>query len=152
VGGLGALYAAGRAADRFGPAPVFRASGLGLAVLALGFCALREPGHGAVLLSAALFCGIAALAAAFGVADTNVLFSLASPENPTPILTAAAAATSSAFAVAPVLAGLALQLAIGLGVEELVAYRALFVVAAVAFAVSWIPLQRFGLAQVQAGR
>jgi predicted MFS family arabinose efflux permease len=152
VGGLGSLYVAGRAADRFGSAPVFRASGIGLAVLALGFCALREPGYGAVLLSAALFCGIAALAAAFGVADTNVLFSLASPEDPTPILTAATAATSSAFAVAPVLAGLALQLAIGLGVEELVAYRALFVIAAIAFAASWIPLQRFGLAQVQAGR
>jgi predicted MFS family arabinose efflux permease len=152
VGGLIALYAAGRAADRFGPAPVFRASGIGLAVLALGFCALSEPGPGAVVLSAALFCGIAALGAAFGVADTNVLFSLAAPENPTPVLTAATAATSAAYAVAPVLAGLALQLAIGLGVEELLAYRALFVTAAVALAVSWIPLQRFGLAPLQAGR
>lgn len=147
VGGLVALYAAGRAADRFGSAPLFRASGLGMAVLALGLCFLREPGPGGVWLAAVLFCGISALSAAFGVADTNVLFALAPREAPTAVLTSATAATAVAFAIAPIAAGLALQGAIGLGVDERFAYRTLFVLAALAFGVCWIPLRGFGRAE-----
>lgn len=149
VGGLVALYAAGRAADRLGPAPVFKMTAIGLALLALGFCLLREPGPGSVALAAGLFCGIAALSAAFGVADTNVLFSLAPPHSPTAVLTSATAASAVAYAIAPVFAGLVLQGAIALGVDERLAYRALFVVTAVAFAASWVPLRRFGVARRQ---
>ncbi len=71
--GLGALYAAGRVADHVGSAPVFRATGIGMA-------------------------------------------------------------------------------AISLGVPELLAYRVLFVLASLTFAVSWIPLQRFGRVPGQAPR
>lgn len=147
VGGLAALYAAGRLADRVGSAPIFRGCGLGLSALSLGLCFLHEPGTGSVLLAAGLFCGIAALSAAFGVADTNVLFALSPPENPAPVLTAATAATSLAFAVAPLAAGAALEVALAAGVGELLAYRVLFVTAAVAFAGSWLPLRGFGLAR-----
>ena len=144
VGGLLALYAAGRLADRVGSAPVFRWSGLGLAALSLGFCFLEEPGEGSVALAGALFCGVAALAAAFGVADTNVLFTLAPAANPAPVLTAATSAAALSFAAAPLVAGAALEAALARGVDELLAYRVLFVVAAAAFAVSWIPLRGFG--------
>ncbi|CAG0986325.1 hypothetical protein MYXO_02148 [Myxococcaceae bacterium] len=143
AGGLLALYAAGRLADRLGSAPVFRWSALGLAALSLGLCGLREPGTTSVAIAAALFCGIAALSAAFGVADTNVLFSLAPAANPAPVLTAAAASTAVSYAAAPLLAGAALEIALSNGVDELLAYRALFVVAAIVFAVSWIPLRGF---------
>lgn len=143
VGGLLALYAAGRLADRVGSAPIFRGCGLGLAALSLGFCFLREPGEGSVALAAGLFCGVAALSAAFGVADTNVLFTLAPATNPAPVLTAATSATALSFAAAPLLAGAALEAVLGHGVDELLAYRVLFVVAAAAFAVSWIPLRGF---------
>ena len=152
VGGLIALYVAGRAADRVGSAPIFRASGIGLAVLALGFCLLHEPGPGSVALAAGLFCGVSALSAAFGVADTNVLFSLAPAESPTAVLTSATASAAIAYALAPVAAGLALQAAIALGTNELLAYRTLFALTAVAFAVSWIPLRHFGLAPLQPAR
>lgn len=152
VGALVALYAAGRAADRIGAAPVFRATGIGMSALALGLCALGEPGPGAVALAAILFCGISALSAAFGVADTNVLFSLAPAGHPTAVLASATAASAVAYALAPITAGLALQAAIAVGVPELVAYRGLFVCASVAFAVSWIPLRRFGRAPAQAPR
>ena len=149
AGSLVALYAAGRAADRVGSAPIFRATAIGLALLALGFCLLHEPGPGGVALAAALFCGVAALSAAFGVADTNVLFSLAPAASPTAVLTSATASAAVAYAIAPVVAGLALQGAISFGVPELLAYRSLFVATAVAFAVSWLPLRRFGLAAPQ---
>ncbi len=152
VGALGALYAAGRAADRVGSAPVFRATGIGMAALALGFCAMSEPGPGAVVLASSLFFGISALSAAFGVADTNVLFTLAPADRPTAVLASATATSAVAYALAPVIAGLALQAAISLGVPELLAYRVLFVLASLTFAVSWIPLQRFGRVPGQAPR
>ena len=151
VGGLLALYAAGRLADRVGSAPIFRWSGLGLAALSLGFCFLSEPGEGSVALAAALFCGIAALSAAFGVADTNVLFTLAPADNPAPVLTAATSASAISYAAAPLLAGTALEIALAHGVNELLAYRVLFVVAAAAFAVSWIPLRAFSDGERAAG-
>lgn len=147
VGALGALYIAGRAADRLGPAPIFRASAIGLSLLALGFCLLREPGPESVTLAAGLFCGVAALSAAFGVADTNVLFSLAPQESPTGVLTSATASAAVAYAMAPIVAGLSLEGAISLGVPELLAYRTLFVTTSVAFALSWLPLRRFGRAR-----
>lgn len=143
VGSLLALYAAGWLADRLGSAPIFRWCGLGMAVLSLGFCFLREPGEGSVALAALLFCGIAALSAAFGVADTNVLFALAPAGNPTPVLTAATSAAALSFAAAPLLAGAALEIALANGVDERLAYRVLFVAAAAAFAVSWVPLRAF---------
>jgi predicted MFS family arabinose efflux permease len=145
VGGFIALYAAGRAADRVGSAPIFRACGLGLAALALGMCLLQAPGPGVVALAAGLFCGIAGLAAAFGVADTNVLFALAPAEDPTAVLTTATAVSAVAYAIAPIAAGLGLQLAIAAGVDELHAYRTVFALSAVAFATSWIQRRRFGV-------
>ena len=69
-----------------------------------------------------------------------------------PIFIGPLEASAIAYALAPVAAGLALQAAIALGTTELLAYRPLFALTAVAFAVSWIPLRHFGLAPLQPAR
>ena len=82
-------------------------------------------------------------AAGFGVADTHVLFGLTPVHSPTRFLVVADVASSLAYGAAPLLAGIGLDAALTAGVTPLFAYRALFVVAAVATVLSLVPLRSF---------
>lgn len=141
AGGFASLYAWGRAVDRFGPAPVFRATALVSAAMLAGL-AVAGP---SVSLGAMVvfFFVFVALAAGFGVADTNVLFDLSPAREATATLVIADVTTSLAYGAAPFLVGIALDLAIGAGADPTAAYRLLFALAALVMACSPIPLRGF---------
>ena len=141
AGGFASLYAWGRAVDRMGPLPVFRATAWGGAALLAALSAWG--GGGSVLAMGGFFFALAVLAAGFGVADTHVLFGIAPEQEPVPTLVIADVATSLAYGAAPVLVGLALDAAIGAGAAPVVAYRVLFAAAALACALAPLPLRGF---------
>lgn len=141
AGGFASLYGWGRAVDRFGPLPVFRATALGTAALLAAFGGLGgAAGAGAMV---AWFFLLAVLNAGFGVADTHVLFGIAPEREPTPTLVVADVTTSLAYGAGPFLAGVGLALALDAGAHAGAAYRALFLGAAVLAALAPLPLRRF---------
>jgi hypothetical protein len=91
----------------------------------------------------AFFFVFVALASGFGVADTHVLFGLSPEREATPTLVIADVTTSLAYGAAPFLVGVALDLAIGAGVDATDAYRVLFAIAAATMLLSPIPLRGF---------
>jgi predicted MFS family arabinose efflux permease len=140
AGGFASLYAWGRAVDRLGPLRVFRATAWGAAAL---LAALAAWGGGSLLSMTGFFFALAVLAAGFGVADTHVLFGIAPEQEPAPTLVIADVTTSLAYGVAPILAGLALDAAIGAGAEAVAAYRVLFAAAALACGFAPLSLRGF---------
>lgn len=141
AGGFASLYAWGRAVDRFGAAPVFRATAL---VSAAMLVALAIVGPRASLAAMVVFFFVfVALAAGFGVADTHVLFGLSPESEATPTLVMADVTTSLAYGAAPFLVGVGLDLAITAGVDATDAYRGLFAVAGGLMALAPIPLRAF---------
>jgi predicted MFS family arabinose efflux permease len=141
AGAFSTLYAWGRAVDRFGPAPVFRATALVSAVLlaTLAVAGARAPLPAMI----GFFFGFVALAAGFGVADTHVLFGLAPESEATPMLVIADVATSLAYGAAPLLVGIGLDVAIASGSDPTAAYQVLFAIAAAVTALAPIPLREF---------
>jgi MFS family permease len=142
AGGFVSLYFWGRAVDRFGAAPVFRATALGLAVLYLTLAGMDHAAQ-AVAPMVILFFALAVLASGFGVADTHVLFRLAPAHAPTALLAIADVTSSLVYGLAPFAAGLALDAALRAGIEPLSAYRWLFVIGAAATALAPVPLRTF---------
>jgi len=142
AGGVASLYLWGRAVDRFGPAPVFRVTAIGIAAL---YAALLRLDHSAtsVVPMVAFFFALNVLAGGFGVADTHVLFGLAPVHAPTRLLVAADVTSSVLYGVAPLAAGIALDAAFAIGVTPLTAYRMLFALAAIASVLSLVPLRGF---------
>jgi len=141
AGGFSSLYAWGRLADRFGPLPVFRVTAWISAALLVAL-AIAGP-HASLAAMVAFFFVFVALAAGFGVADTNVLFGLSPEREATATLVIADVTTSLAYGAAPFLVGVGLDLAIKAGVDATAAYRGLFAVAGAIMAFSPIPLRRF---------
>jgi MFS family permease len=141
LGGLASLYLWGRAVDRLGPAPVFLSTAVGMALLC--FALLTIEGSEGVAPMIGFFFALTVLASGFGVADTHVLFSLAPPEAPTRMFVLAAVLSSFAYGLAPLLAGVALDTALGLGVAPLSAYRGLFLITGVVVLLALVPLRVF---------
>lgn len=142
AGGFVSLYLWGRVVDRFGPAPVFIVAGSGLALLYLALLGLSAATN-AVVPMVAFFFLLNIFAAGFGVADTHVLFGLTPVHAPTRFLVVADVTSSLIYGVAPFLAGIGLGAALAGGVAPLLAYRVLFVVAAVATVLALVPLRAF---------
>jgi predicted MFS family arabinose efflux permease len=143
AGGLVALVPFGHVVDRVGPARVFRSTALGLAACFLALLLVEGPGPFAVAGLAAFFFVAAVLRAGFGVADTHVLFELAPEEAPASLIVVATVVTNLARGVAPLAVGLALDAALAAGADPLAAYRGLFVAAALAVGLCFLPLREF---------
>jgi len=142
IGGAASLYLWGKVTDRLGALPVFRLCAVVTAALYLALLPLAGSSPGAVemavffLLTSVFFSG-------FGVADTHVLFRLATAHEPTGFLVVADVVSSLAYGLAPLLIGVLLDAAIGAGAEPLLAYRIVFSGAAVATVASIWPLRVF---------
>ncbi|MGI9432911.1 MAG: MFS transporter [Myxococcota bacterium] len=147
AGGLASLYLWGRVVDEVGPARVFRWTTIGLAVSFFALLGVREPGPLALVALSAILFVRAALSAGFGVADTRVLFELAPAEAPARLLAVSAVVVSAVRGSAPLLVGALLEVFLAQGTEPLAAYRFLFVVAAGAQLLVFLPLRSFGLAR-----
>jgi MFS family permease len=143
AGGLVALYVSGRIVDHAGPAPVLRWTSIGMALLLVALLAIREPGPGALAAMIGFYFCFAALAAGFGVADTDVLFNLAPGHAPARVIVISAVTVNLACALAPLAAGVALEWALSRSDDPLSVYHGFFVVAAGVQAVAFVPLRRF---------
>ena len=141
AGGLVSLYPFGRLVDRAGPWPVFRGTGLALAVLFALLLLLSESSSPAPLV--AFFFLAAALVSGFGVADTHLLFSLTPVHAPSRHLVVSDVTTSLVYGLAPFAAGVLLDVALARGVPPLAAYRGLFAGGALLAALSLVPLRHF---------
>jgi MFS family permease len=124
AGGLVSLYLWGRVVDRAGAVPVLRATLVGQAI-ALASLAGFAPGPQAVAVMVAWFFLVSVLASGFGVADTHLLFGLAPAEAPARTLVIGAVVVGIAAGLAPILAGAALDAALG-GASDLAVYRVFF--------------------------
>ncbi len=142
-GGLVTLYVWGRVADRVGPRPIFRWTSLGMGALTATLVLVEEPGPATLVAVAAFFAALYALAAGFGVADTQVLFRLAPPEAPARLLVVAQVASHMLPGLAPVAVGYLLEQALAGASSRLAVYHAFFAVAALLQALAFLPLRRF---------
>ncbi|MEE8581672.1 MAG: MFS transporter [Myxococcota bacterium] len=142
-GGLASLYLWGRLVDRFGPAPIFRATAIGLAGLYLMLWAVREPTGGTLMILIAFFFLQAVLISGFGVADTHVLFGITPPHAPARTLVVAQVIVSVAAGLAPWLVGFALEHWLHQADDPLHVYRMFFAAAAVLQALAFLPLRGF---------
>jgi len=146
TGSAASLYLWGLAVDRVGAAPIFRGSALAMAALLLCVLLVREPSDAALLAMIAFFFVFSILSSGFGVADTNVLFSLAPADAPARTLVLAQTIVFLASGAAPLLVGAALQIALnsaGSGESRISVYHGFFTAAAVVQALSYLPLRRF---------
>ncbi len=144
AGGLASLYLWGTVVDRIGPAPVFRWTSIGMALLYLLLLDMSEPSLTTVVTAVVFFFGFSVLASGFGVADTHVLFGMTPPEAPARVLVVASVVVHLAAGIAPVSAGFALERWLAAADDPLSVYRTFFAALAVLQAVSFLPLRRFG--------
>ena len=143
AGGLLTLYLWGRVVDRVGPLPVFRWTSIGMGALTAGLIAVEEPGTATLVGVVAFFFGLYALAAGFGVADTQVLFRLTPPEAPARMLVVAQVASHVLGGLPPIAVGLVLERALEGATSRLAVYDVFFAVAAGLQALAYLPLRRF---------
>lgn len=143
AGGLATLYPWGRLVDRIGPYPVFLGTSLGMALLILTLTLFQEPGTGALLGAIAFFAGLYALAAGFGVADTQVVFRLAPADAPARLLVVAQVTSHMLGGLPPIAVGFVLERALAGADSRLAVYDAFFVAAALLMALTFLPLRRF---------
>lgn len=126
AGGLVSLYAWGRLADRLGTLPVFVTTSVVGAAATLGLLALPHAGAATLVVATLLFFVASVCTSGFEVADTNLLFRIAPPSDPTAMLVAASVAVNACVGLAPFVAGAALEAALGADVAPTAAYGALF--------------------------
>ncbi len=143
AGGLASLYLWGRAVDRVGPAPIFRWTSLATAALIVALLAVRESGGVAFALMIGFFFLFSALHAGFGVADTHVLFRLAPPEAPAPLIVVSNVVYNVGCAIPPLLVGVSIEWLLARGAPPLDVYHGFFVLAAIVQAAAFLPLRRF---------
>ncbi len=143
-GGLASLYLWGRVVDRIGPAPVFRATSIGLGVLYLVLLGVEEPTHGTLLVLIGFFFANAVLTSGFGVADTHVLFGITPAHAPARTLVVADVIVSMVAGAAPWLVGIALEHSLAGAQRPLAVYQALFGAAALLQVLAYLPLRKFG--------
>ncbi len=142
AGGL-VVYVWGRVADRVGPRPIFRWTSLGMGALIATLTLVEDPGPATLAAVAAFFAALYALAAGFGVADTQVLFRLAPPEAPARLLVVAQVASHMLPGLAPVAVGYLLEQALAGAASRLAVYHVFFAVAALLQTLAFLPLRRF---------
>lgn len=143
AGGLASLYLWGRVTDHLGAAPIFRICSFGLAALLALLCVVDSAGTSDFALLLVFFAGFAIFTSGFGVADTQVLFQLTPPEAPARTLVIAGVITSSLMALAPILAGAALEVLLDRADHNLSVYHAFFGVAALLQVIVFVPLRSF---------
>ncbi|MCG8590483.1 MAG: hypothetical protein MJE66_14430 [Proteobacteria bacterium] len=143
AGGLASLVLWGRAVDRFGPAPIFRWTSLGLGALlvALVWADVQTPATGSLALLVLFFFLYAVFASGFGVADTRVLFDLSPADAPARTLVVGSVAVGLAAGVAPAVVGLGLSRILAGAGDALDVYRGFFLVAALLQALAFWPLR-----------
>ncbi|MGH2900663.1 MAG: hypothetical protein ACRDMZ_18455, partial [Solirubrobacteraceae bacterium] len=141
-GGLVSLYLWGALIDRLGAYVVFRGAALGTAALYVGLAFLAAAGSAALPLAIAFFFAQAVLAAGFGVADTRVLFELTPPESPAPTIVLSSVAVGVVCGLAPLLAGIVLDALLS-HAQPLGVYRGFFLTAAAFQSLSFLPLRIF---------
>lgn len=142
LGQLVSLVGWGRLADRQGAMRVFRITAFGGALSTASLLLLRAPGEWALPLAVASFFAMAVFLAGFEVADTQMLFSLAPSSGATATLVVAAVVSSTLNGLAPIAAGLGLEMAVVAGASPLLAYGVLFSLAAIAQVIALVPLSR----------
>jgi MFS family permease len=139
VGGLVALYPAGRIADRFGARPVLIGTCLLRAVTIAGLAAATMGADDAVLpLVTGLFFVFSLLNAAFGVAEVKTLFALAPKDSPSAVIVVAVVARNVVAGIAPLVVGGTLQ-HLGATVAADTLYQGFFVMAAALQAATLLP-------------
>jgi len=143
AGGLLTLYLWGRVVDRVGPLPVFRWTSIGMGVLIFALIWVEEPGTATLVGVVVFFFALYALAAGFGVADTQVLFRLTPPEAPARMLVVAQVASHVLGGLPPIAVGLVLERALEGADSRLAVYHVFFGGAAVLQALAFLPLRRF---------
>jgi predicted MFS family arabinose efflux permease len=143
AGGVASLYAWGRVADRFGPAPVFGVCAAGLAASLALLVGVESTEAGQLAIVLAFFFGHAVFSAGFGVADTQVLFRLAPPAAPTRMLVIAGVTGSAAMALAPIVAGAALEGSLAGSVDRISVYHGFFLAVALLQLLVFPPLIGF---------
>jgi MFS family permease len=142
-GGLCSLYLWGHAVDRFGAAPLFRATAIGMGTLILSLSFVTSPGPGTLAGMVAFFFALSALQAGFGVADTHVLFQLAPAEAPARLIVVAQVTANGVASAAPILAGFLLERWLEGAPSPLAVYHAFFAGAALLMGISFWPLRGF---------
>jgi predicted MFS family arabinose efflux permease len=143
AGGLVSLYPWGRVVDRFGAEPVFRFSALGLAALYLTLLWVREPGALVLVAMIAFFFSYSVFNAGFALADTRLLFELTPPDAPARTLVLAGVVSSVFSGIAPILCGVVLDGLLSATSQPLPVYHGFFALAALAQALSFLPLRIF---------
>jgi len=143
AGGLVSLYGWGHLVDRFGAAPIFRITNLGMAALVLALVGVSGAGSGTLLGLVGFFFLHSLLASGFGVADTHVLFNLTPSHAPSRALVLGAVAVGMIAGLTPVLAGGILDASLHSSAAPLGVYRAFFMVMAAAQALAFLPLRGF---------
>jgi nitrate/nitrite transporter NarK len=143
TGALVSLYLWGAISDRIGSAPIFRWTSLGMAALILLLVSIDSNDAQSLGLMLVFFFAFNALTAGFGVADTQVLFQLTPLDTPARTLVICGVITNGSRALAPVVAGLALEVALGRTDDRLSVYHAFFVAMALLQAVAFLPLRGF---------
>ena len=142
-GGLVSLYLWGRVADGIGPAPVFRITSIAMACLLLLLVFVDSPGALSYALVLVFFVGFSIFTSGFGVADTQVLFSLAPPDAPARTLVISGVLSSMVIAIVPIAVGLVLGGLLSQSALRLEVYHAFFALAAVLQALVFLPLRGF---------
>lgn len=147
LGGLLALYPAGRLADRYGARPVLLLTCLlrGGLIAALGFITLVADTHVAYRLATGLAFSYALLTAGFGVAEIKVLFQLAPQDTPSSTIVVVVVVRSVIAGLSPLLAGIALRTLHGAGTfPPEVLYQGFFVVFAAVQVAALLPFLKKG--------
>jgi Na+/melibiose symporter-like transporter len=142
-GGLVSLYLWGRWVDRFGPLPLFRWTAFLQALTMVCFALLAGAGALSVPIAVAAFFSMSLLAAGFDVADTRVLFALTPAETPARLLVPTTVVKAVLGGALPLVAGFALEAAIGQGLERIAVYRGLFLLLCLGVVAGIGPLRRF---------
>jgi hypothetical protein len=143
AGGLVSLYGWGHVVDRFGAAPVFRGTCVGMALLVASLTVVSGAGAGTLAAAVGFFFLHSILAAGFGVADTHVLFNLTPSHAPSRALVLGSVCVGTVAGTTPALAGVFLDAQLAAAAEPLGVYRAFFLGMAVAQALAFLPLRGF---------
>lgn len=143
AGAFVSLYLWGRVTDRIGSAPVFRLTSLGMAALMLLLVTIDSNDTQSLALMLLFFFGFSALSAGFGVADTQVLFQLTPVDAPARTLVISGVITNGFRALAPVVVGIVLEVALSHVESRISVYHAFFATMAVLQAVAFLPLRGF---------
>lgn len=144
AGGLVSLYPWGFAVDRAGPIPIFGWTSLARSALLLALIAVPAAGPAALGSMVGFFFLFSVLGAGFGVADTELLFRLAPAEAPARLIVVSTVVRSLVTGVAPIAAGLLIELLIAEGLPPTRVYQGFFALAAVVQLAAPLPLRHLG--------